>query len=204
MQSNELETAVKTLSANDKVMLRIIKKNGKINLRRHSNYYLYLISSIIGQQLSTAAANAIQTKFSNKFGKNPDAAKIIRTRDLTLRKTGLSNAKIKYVKDLSQKYLSKEIILKNIERKSDEEIITELTKVKGIGIWTVHMFLIFALGRTNVLPFSDLGIRKSIMVNYGLKSLPGEEEVKIHSEKNKWSPYNSVAALYLWKSLDNN
>lgn len=204
MQSNELETAVKTLSANDKVMLRIIKKNGKINLTRDTNYYSFLISSIIGQQLSTSAAEAIHRKFSLKFGDDPSAKKIVRVRDITLRKLGLSNTKVKYVKDLSKKIISNEIILKNIEEKSDEEIISELTQVKGIGIWTVHMFLIFSLGKINVLPYSDLGIRKSIMVNYGLKSLPDEKEIKSLSLKKKWSPYNSVASLYLWKSLDNN
>ncbi|MBZ0180318.1 MAG: hypothetical protein K8F36_13580 [Melioribacteraceae bacterium] len=204
MQSNELEIAVKTLSANDKVMLRIIKKNGKINLTEYTNYYSFLISSIIGQQLSTSAADAIHKKFSSKFGENPTAEKIVRVRDITLRKLGISNAKVKYVKDLSQKLISEEISLKNIEQKSDEDIISELTKVKGIGIWTVHMFLIFALGRFNVLPYTDLGIRKSIMVNYSLKSLPDEKEIKSISLKNKWSPYNSVASLYLWKSLDNN
>ncbi len=92
--------------------------------------------------------------------------------------------------------------LAGISTKSESEITEELTKVKGIGPWTVHMFLIFVLGRPNILPDGDLGIRKAIMVNYNLKNLPISKDVLKISKKNNWAPYNSYAALYLWKSLD--
>lgn len=107
------------------------------------------------------------------------------------------------MKDLSQKILNKEISLKKIGLKSDDDIINELTKVKGIGVWTVHMFLIFTLGRINVLPYSDLGIRKGVMLNYGLKKLPDEKKILKMAKDNNWHPYCSIVSLYLWQSLDN-
>lgn len=85
---------------------------------------------------------------------------------------------------------------------SDDEIIAEFTKVKGIGMWTVHMFLIFTLGRLNVLPVNDLGIKKAAKLNYKLRKLPGEKRLKRLSKQNGWEPYNSIASWYLWKSID--
>ncbi|KAB2841417.1 MAG: DNA-3-methyladenine glycosylase 2 family protein [Melioribacteraceae bacterium] len=143
-------------------------------------------------------------RFLEFFEDNPLPEKIIITPDEKLRDVGLSFGKIKYVKDLSHKILNKEISFRGIEKKSDEQIIEELIKVKGVGVWTVHMFLIFTLGRPNVLPVGDLGIKKAIMLNYNLKKMPTEEIVAKISKKNNWSPYNSVAAWYLWKSLEMN
>jgi DNA-3-methyladenine glycosylase II len=119
-----------------------------------------------------------------------------------LRDLGLSNAKAKYVIDLSYKLLSAEIKLNGISKLSESEIMNELIKVKGIGPWTVHMFLIFVLGKPNILPEGDLGIKKAIMLNYNLENLPtGEEVIKLSKIKN-WAPYNTYASLYLWKSID--
>ena len=111
------------------------------------------------------------------FKNNPQPEFILRTDDSALRLLGLSNAKVKYVKDLSEKILSGEVKLKGFAKMSDDDIIAELTKVKGIGEWTAHMFLLFTLGRLDILPFGDLGIRKSIMVNYRLKKLPDEKRL---------------------------
>ncbi|MFC2140045.1 DNA-3-methyladenine glycosylase family protein, partial [Bacteroidota bacterium] len=105
-------------------------------------------------------------------------------------------------KDLADKLITNKINLKNLVSRTDEEIITELTQVKGIGVWTVHMFLIFTLGRLNVLPYSDLGIKKAILLNYNLRKLPDEQKIIKLAQKNNWSPYNSIAALYLWKTLE--
>ena len=98
--------------------------------------------------------------------------------------------------------MKKEIHFRGLEKMSDEEIIAEYTRVKGIGEWTVHMFLIFTLGRLNVLPVTDLGIRKAIQLNYGLRVLPEAQKIISISKKNNWAPYNSIASWYLWKSLD--
>lgn len=202
MKNNKIEVALQHLSKNDKVMSRIIKKISKCNLTAHRKYYQFLLKTIIGQQLSIYAAASIHKKFLGYFNNDPLPEKIVETEDEKLRSLGLSFAKIKYVKDLSLKIINKEISFQGFKNKTDEEITGELTKVKGIGLWTVHMFLIFCMGRLNILPVGDLGIKKAIMLNYGLKKMPDEKKIKKIAEKNNWSPYNSVAAWYMWRSLE--
>ncbi|KAF0149728.1 MAG: DNA-3-methyladenine glycosylase [Ignavibacteria bacterium] len=136
------------------------------------------------------------------FFNNPQPEHVLSTENAVLRSLGLSNAKVTYVKDLSQKILSGEVKLAGISNKSDDEIIAELTKVKGIGIWSAQMFLMFTLGRQNILPTADLGIRKAVMLNYQLKKMPVEQMVKQIAKKNNWHPYCSIASLYMWRSLD--
>lgn len=204
MQNAEIKRAIKHLSQHDYTLSTIIKNIGIINLTPHRKYFNSLLDAIIGQQLSTYAADKIASRFMNLFNNNPVPEQIIDTSDITLRSVGLSNAKVKYVKDLSRKIITKEIHLNKLFKMSDDEIIAELTKVKGIGVWTSHMFLIFTLGRLNVLPFSDLGIRKAVMLNYRLKKLPNEKKIRSIANKYNWDPYCSVVSRYLWKSLDNN
>jgi len=202
MINHQIKNAITHLSKSDNTLSTIIKNNGIINLTQHRQYFNSLLGSIIGQQLSMYAANAIEKRFLDFFKNDPRPDLILQADAAALRALGLSNAKVKYVKDLSQKILSGEVKLKGLSKMSDDEIIAKLTKVKGIGIWTVHMFLIFTLGRPDVLPYNDLGIRKSIMINYRLKKLPDEKKIKSLAKKNKWSPYCSIVSLYLWKSLD--
>jgi DNA-3-methyladenine glycosylase II len=106
------------------------------------------------------------------------------------------------VKDLSEKILNKEIHFKNLNKMTEEQIISEYTKVKGIGVWTVHMFLIFTLARLNVLPVGDLGLKRAVMIIYNLRKLPDEKKMFLISKKNNWAPYNSIASWYLWRSLE--
>ena len=202
MTNNIIQTAIKHFSKHDNAMLRIIKKYGKCNLSPHNKYFVSLLKAIVGQQLSVQSAAAINKRFMSKYKNKPTPQKIIDTADEELKSVGLSNAKIKYVKDLSEKLNRKEISFRNITKKPDEIIIEELTKVKGIGTWTAHMFLIFTLGRLNVLPDGDLGIKRAIMLTYHLKKLPDEQQVRKIAQKKKWAPYNSIAAWYLWKSLE--
>ncbi len=204
MQNAEIKRAIKHLSKHDNTLSTIIKNIGIINLTPHKKYFNALLNAIIGQQLSMYAADKIASRFMALFNNNPLPEQILKAKDASLRAVGLSNAKVKYVKDLSKKILSCEINLKGLSKKSDGEIISELTKVKGIGVWTSHMFLIFTFGRLNVLPYSDLGIRKAIMLNYCLKKLPDEKKIKSISKKNNWNPYCSIVSIYLWRSLDNN
>lgn len=177
---------------------------GPIKLKFRKNYFTALIHSIIGQQLSMHAAKAIIEKFDNYFGKVLKPVDIITENPQKLRALGLSNAKVLYVKDLAEKILSRDVKLKGMRNKNEDEIMTELTKVKGIGPWTVHMFMIFVLAKPDVLPSGDLGIKKAIMLNYNLKNLPTSEYIIEISKKNNWSPYNSYASLYLWRSIDGN
>lgn len=204
MKINEYNCAVKHFLANDVLIYELLVKFGPIILKLRRNYFLHLISSIIGQQLSVQSARAINNKFKAHFQNEISPEKINRVKIETLRSIGLSNAKAKYVKDLAKKVLSKEIKLDGISKKSNNEILDELTKVKGIGPWTVHMFLMFVLGRKDILAIGDLGIKKAIMLNYRLKNLPSSEEVLNISEKNNWAPYNSYACMILWNSIDGN
>ncbi len=199
----EIRNGIEHLRKNDKTLRRIIDENEICNLSRKRNYFIQLLKAIIGQQLSYYAAKSINGKFLNFFEGKPTPEKVWKVEDSLLRSLGLSNAKTKYVKDLSLKLMNNEISLKNISSKSDGAIIEELTKVKGIGVWTSQMFLIFTLARLDVLPFDDLSLRKAIMKNYGLKHLPVDKEINRISNKHNWAPYRSIASWYLWRSMDN-
>ncbi len=202
IKNKEIEKAAKYLSERDKTLERIIKKFGKCNLQPRKDYFNALTESIIRQQLSVKAGSAIYKRFSAHFNGKPSAEALINTPGEILRTFGLSNSKVKYVKDLAAKVHNKELSFKNIEEKSSDEIINNLTKVKGIGVWTAQMFLIFTLCRLNILPVGDLGIKKSIMINYRLKKLPDENALRKVASKNGWHPYESVASWYLWRALD--
>ncbi|MCF8262269.1 MAG: DNA-3-methyladenine glycosylase [Melioribacteraceae bacterium] len=202
MQNTEIDRGVKHLSSNDKTLSRLIKVYGDCNLRKRRNYFHQLTVAIISQQLSTKAANSIVNRFLDYYNRDPKPETIIETPFETLRAFGLSNAKAKYILDLAEKILDKTISLKNLSAKSNHDIIAELTKVKGIGVWTSHMFLIFTLNRLDVLPVGDLGIRKAIMLNYGLENLPDEQTIVNLAKKHRWHPYESIASIYFWKSLD--
>lgn len=202
MINNQITTALNHLSKHDKVLSTLIKIIGTCNLQPHKKYFNLLLRSIIGQQLSLKAAESISKKFFALYIKDPQPIDIINSKDTDLRAAGLSNAKVKYIKDLSQKIINGDVDLRGLSVKSDADIIEELTKVKGIGIWTVHMFLIFTLGRIDILPYSDLGIRKAVMLNYGLRKLPDEKKLRKMAKEKNWHPYCSIVSLYMWKSLD--
>jgi DNA-3-methyladenine glycosylase II len=203
MNMNKNLLAAKHLSKNDKLLSTIIKSNGIRNLTSNNKYFNSLLDAIIGQQLSIAAAATIRKRFYAFLNNKPTPELILESHDSNLRACGLSNAKVKYVKDLALKVVSKEISLRNFSKKSDEEVIELLTKVKGVGIWTAHMFLMFTLGRENVLPVGDLGIRKAIMLIYNLPEMPNELTIQKIAAKYNWHPYCSHASLYLWSYLDN-
>lgn len=202
MNSAEIENGINHIYKNDILLAKIIEKTEPCPITAKRNHYGMLLRSIIQQQLSVASAAAIHSKFLKYFENEPAPEKILETSDLTLRSLGLSNAKVKYVKDLSEKVLAGEINFKGIVKKSDEEIISHLVKVKGVGEWTAHMFLIFNLGRLNVLPVGDLGLKRAVMNVYGLKKLPDEKKISRISRKNSWEPYNTIASWYLWRSLE--
>ena len=180
----------------------MISKTEPCALQPHRFYYISLVRSIVGQQLSIKAADSIYKKFTQYTGNPPQPEKILSAPDLDLRGCGLSHAKVKYVKDLSLKILNNELKLKGFSSQCDAEIIENLTQVKGIGLWTAQMFLIFTLGRLNVLPYLDLGVRNSMQNLYGLRKHPDRAKVENIAKKYKWEPYCSIASWYLWKNLD--
>lgn len=184
----------------DPKLAKIIKKVGDYNVKITKNRYQSLVEAIIAQQLSGSATESILKKFKKLFkSKFPKPVEVIKTPDSKIRSTGLSKMKIMYIKDLSKKIQSKKLNMKIISTKSDEYIVEHLTDVKGIGRWTAEMFLIFSLGRLDILPVGDLGLKKGIQLMYSLKELPNEKEIERIAES--WKPYRTVATWYLWKSL---
>ena len=204
MQNNEYNSAVKHFFNHDVLIYKLMSNFEPLQLKLKRRYFHALVTSIIGQQLSVNSAKAIINRFNIYFDKRIDPHEVINTDIKVLRKIGLSAAKSNYVTDLSKKIISGEVKLKGISSKSNDEIMTELCKVKGIGPWTVHMFLIFVLGRPNILPVGDLGIKRAIMLNYNLKKLPTTEHVLKIAKNNNWEPYSTYASMYLWKSIDTN
>lgn len=201
---NNIANGCEYLSLNDPVLSKLIEKYGPPTYKPHNNYYEELVSSIISQQLSVKAASTIWNRFLNIFsGLMPTPEQIIQTKDDDIRAAGVSYSKVGYIKDLAEHIVNRKLDLNNISKLPNDKIITQLTEVKGIGEWSAHMFLIFSLGRLDVLPWGDLGIRNGIMLNYELNELPNKKEMVDISIKNKWNPYESIAAWYLWKSLDN-
>ena len=191
------------LSEKDNTLAGLIKSIGKYSIELHRDPFESLLKSIIYQQLSGKSANAIYKRFLNYYNGNvPQPEQIITTPNEIFRtKIGLSFRKIEYIKDLSSRISTKRLDLSLLPTMTDEEIITELIKVKGIGRWTAEMFLIFGLGRQDVMPLQDLAIRKAIQKLYNLSHLPDSKYIlKISSS---WKPYRSIATWYLWKSLTN-
>lgn len=169
--------------------------------RKGDNYFLDLVDSIISQQLSGKVANVIFERFINLFpAKKVTPQAVLKLRDDKIRKVGISYSKINYIKDLAQNVDSGKLNLKSLSLKKDEEILAELTKVKGIGKWTAEMFLIFTLKREDVFSHGDLGLNNAIKKIYKLKNYKKDSVEKI---VEKWSPYKSYASRVLWKSLDN-
>ena len=191
--------AVKFLKKDPK-FAKIIMQVGDYNVKITKNRYQSLVEAIISQQLSGSAANSITKKFRKLYkSKFPKPRDIIKTSDSKLRTTGLSKMKIVYIKELSKKIESKELNMRKISTQSNEQVIEVLTDVKGIGRWTAEMFLIFSLGRLDILPVGDLGLKKGIQSMYSLKELPEKEQIEQLAES--WKPYRTVATWYLWKSL---
>jgi DNA-3-methyladenine glycosylase II len=205
--NKEVEIAKIHLSKNDPVLAQIIEMVGEFRLKPHKKYFETLIDAIISQQLSIKAAESILNRFKTLFNSSgtkkrfPSPEEIIKMDDTRIRNCGLSNAKVKYVKDLAMKVTDGTVKIHKLNMLPDEEIINELVLVKGIGVWSAHMFLIFCLARLDVLPVGDLGFRKSVMMNYKLRKMPDEKKLISISKKYNWTPYRSVAAWYLWQSL---
>jgi DNA-3-methyladenine glycosylase II len=198
------QPALDHLSSNDPVLAKVIATHKQPDFMPHSNYYQALVDSIISQQLSVKAAASIEKRFKDSFGGDFPTPEQILERDIEqLRSLGLSRPKASYIQDLAMKVVDGTVEFSTIDTLSNDEIITELTKVKGIGEWTAHMFLLFCMGRTDVLPVGDLGIRSGIKLLYGFDQAPTPDEVRAVAKKNNWHPYESTASWYIWQSLDN-
>jgi len=202
---SKLRQAEKYLTAHDKKLAPVIKNSGPCRIKPHPDHYGELVSSIVGQQLSTKAGGTIWRRVLDLFGgKMPTPQQLINMDADKIRACGVSYPKIGYMKDLAAHILDKRLDLEHISTMPNEQLTEQLTAVKGIGEWSAHMFMMFGLGRLDILPVGDLGIRKSIQNMYSLKELPSPEQIITIANKNSWHPYESVASWYLWQSLDNN
>jgi len=195
--------AVAHLKKVDPVMAQVIEKIGSYKgwPATGGSHFDAVARSIVFQQLSGKAAGTIHGRFQGLYGgRTPLPSELAITSDEQLRAIGLSRQKSAYLKDLGSRVTSGELPIETLHELTDEEVITALTQVKGIGRWTAQMFLMFRLGRPDVLPDLDLGVQKGIQRAYRLRKLPTPERVlKIGA---KWAPYRTVASWYLWRLLD--
>lgn len=195
-----LTTAVPHLRERDPVLRRVIDAAGPCTLRPRRDRFEMLAGSILAQQLSTAAARTIRSRLVERAGGRLAAGPLLALSDEEFRLCGVSAQKAAYLRDLASRAASGSLPMNRLGRLPDEEVIERLTVVKGVGRWTAQMFLIFALGRPDVLPHDDLGIRSAIRRLYGFPELPRRDEIDRVAEP--WRPYASVACWYLWRSLD--
>jgi len=183
----------------DPILVDIIDSVGDYTLKRRNHHFSVLVESIISQQLATSAAEAIFKRFKRLYPKFPTAFEILSTKKSKLRLAGLSSMKIEYLRDLAIRMEEGKLDMKSLQKMNDADVITHLTQVKGIGRWTAEMFLIFSLGRQDVFPTGDLGLRKGVQMVFSLSEIPKPKEVEKLSER--WRPYRTIVTWYLWKSL---
>lgn len=196
----KLRIAEKHLAEADKRLTSVIDASGPCRIQPHADHYGELVSNIVGQQLSTKAAYAIWQRVLALFdGKMPSPGQLLKVDDQKLRDAGLSWAKVHYVKDIAQHILDGRLDIEHVAAMPNDQLIEQLTAIKGIGEWSAHMYMMFGLGRLDILPVGDLGIRKAIQNLYGLKELPLPEQIITIAQKNNWHPYESVASWYLWQ-----
>jgi DNA-3-methyladenine glycosylase II len=189
------------------VLRRLIDERGPIDPRTdrrgsRPDAYEALARAIVGQQLSTKAAASIWRRVQGSFGgQTPSPRQLLAADPERVRGAGLSRAKVDFLRDLARRVESGELDLDRLAGLPDEDVIAALIEIKGVGRWTAEMFLIFHLGRPDVISTGDLGLRRAVRNAYGLDELPGPTEFERIAEP--WRPHRTLACLYLWRSLDN-
>lgn len=187
------------LSKHDKTLKKIIARYEGDLMTKKGDAFLTLARAIAGQQISTKAADSIWKRLVEKLGKvTPE--NVMKAKEKGLRACGFSGSKVIYLRSLAEHFIANKKVIKHWHKKSDDELIAELTSIKGIGRWTAEMYLIFHLGRADILPVGDLGLLKGIYKHYNKGEKMPLAEVRALAEA--WQPYRSVATWYLWRSLD--
>ena len=192
----EWDKAVTDLSKNDDIIAKIITDYPKERMEMKNDTLHTLVRSVVGQQISVRAADAIWNRLDEACNNSITENNLLELSIEDMRKTGLSNTKSNYIMNIVNANLSE----LDWEDMNDEEVSNELCKIKGIGPWTADMFLIFRLGRTNILPLGDIGLVNAINLHYNNKEKLSKEELM--KFKEKWSPWCSIATWYMWRSLD--
>ena len=197
----DIELALKYLSR-DKDLKTLIDHFGVITLKRRRNYFKSLLRSIIHQQLSGKAARTIENRFLELYNGNryPTPEEVLKTPAEAIQNVGISRMKTEYIRGLAKIIDDGDIRLEKLSELSNDEVGNVLKEVRGIGQWTVDMFLIFSLNRPDVFPLNDLGIQKGLMLLLGRQKILSRESMLSHSKK--WKPYRTLASLYLWKIVD--
>jgi DNA-3-methyladenine glycosylase II len=194
------QVGVDLIRRRDKTLRKVIDIAGPMTLRLDRNHFRMLVRSILSQQLSTAAARTIRMRVEDLLDNQVKAETFAKLKPAQLRACGVSAQKVGYLQSLTEACVSKQVNLTRVARLSDEEIIEELITIKGIGRWTAQMFLIFSLGRLDVFPIDDLGVRVAMQRIYGLaKDVPRANYLPF---AEKWRPYATVASWYCWRSLE--
>ena len=194
----DVELALREISAKDRIMAALIERVGVCQIPQGGDLFSDLVESMVYQQVTGKAAAAIFFKLLSETAGVISPDRILSLSHDQMKNAGLSRQKISYITDLSERVKSGELNLREISSKDDNTVIEELTKVKGIGIWTAQMFLIFTLGRIDVFPSGDFGIRRAIEKHYTFR---GElTEKKMQRIAHNWAPYRTIGTLMLWKS----
>ena len=192
--------AKKTLSKKDPVLRKVIKKYKKGFLTSRNNPFFSLCRTIVGQQISTKAADSIWAKFEKKCKKNIKPKVILKIPSRNLKSAGLSRQKISYLKNIAKAFKSKSFDVNKLKKMNDDEAINYTTKLKGLGVWSAEMFLMFNLNRPNIFPIKDIGLLRAISLNYKTAYPPSKNFLKKISQKHYG--YRTVFTWYMWRSID--
>jgi DNA-3-methyladenine glycosylase II len=195
-----MKEAIHHLKRQDPVLSEIIDRVGDYRIQFRDPDFETLVKSIVFQQLSGRVASVIFGRLAKAAGGKITPLNILKLRPSRMRTLGLSTQKTAYIRDLARHTRDGHVVFEDLASLSDAEVIERLTQVKGIGVWTAHMFLIFALQRPDVFPIGDLGIRNAIRKAYNLAEMPVPPQLESMAER--WKPYCSVASWYLWRSLE--
>lgn len=198
-----VEEAIAHLRGADAALKAVIDRVGAYDAPHRDDPYAALVRAILFQQLAGAAAAAIQRRLFDlhePLGLVPTPEQLLETTDEMFRAAGLSRQKIGYLRDLALHVADGRLNLAELPRLSDEEVIKRITAVKGLGEWSAHMFLMFHLGRPDVLPVGDLGVRNGMRVTYGLEAAPTPKEAQVIGAK--WAPFRSVGSWYMWRAAE--
>ena len=196
-----IERARRTLRRRDPVLGAVIRRVGACELQRRGDPYRYLVRSVLYQQITGAAGRAIEKRLHASFGgRVPMPAKLRVAETETLRAAGLSRQKIESIRAIATAFDERALDGRRLARATDDAVVEAVTQVRGVGEWTAHMLLMFSLGRPDVLPVGDYGVRKAARDLYGLADLPKRAELEALGEP--WRPYRSVATWYLWRSTE--
>jgi DNA-3-methyladenine glycosylase II len=202
LAQNETRLAADRLSRQDRVLRRLIREHGPCTLEPSRAYFNVLLEAVISQQLSTHAAKAIYNRMVVRFGNKPPCpSDVLAVREDELIAMGFSRSKVAYVRNVAGAFRTRRLGPARFARMSDDEVVGFLTSIRGIGEWSAHMFLIFALGRMDVLPLGDLGLRSAMAKNYRLEGEPPLDVLRRIADR--WRPYRTIGTWYLWESYDN-